>query len=104
MSTFFNEYQDRIKPTELWPKTMGPSYPIIGLSGEVGEVANEIKKMYRDDHGSLTPERKEKITEEMGDVLWYLASLASSLHLELEDIAQISLNKVENRTWERKKS
>ena len=102
MGTFFNEYQERIKPTELWPKTMGPSYPIIGLSGEVGEVANEIKKMYRDDCGELTYKRKQKIIEEMGDVLWYLASLASSLHLELENIAQVSLNKVENRIWEKK--
>ena len=101
MGTFFNEYQERIKPTEFWPKTMGPSYPIIGLSSEVGEVANEIKKMYRDDCGNLTPERKQKIIEEMGDVLWYLASLASSLHLELENIVQVSLNKVENRTWEK---
>lgn len=99
----FNEYQKRIEPTEHWPKDVGVAYPIIGLCGEAGEVANEIKKLYRDDNGFLTNERKEKIIEEMGDVLWYLASLANYLHLDLGDIAKISLNKVENKTWEIKK-
>ena len=96
-----NEYQTRIKPTEHWPKNLGPIYPALGLTGEAGEVANDIKKIYRDNNGTFTSDKIDKIKEEMGDVLWYLASLANSLHFDLEDIAKISLNKVENKTWEK---
>ena len=95
----FEGYQNLMGPTEHWPTELGPLYPITGLAGEVGEVANEIKKMHRDDGGILTPERKKKIVEELGDVLWYLTSLCNSLDICLEDIAYESLDKVLNKKW-----
>ena len=95
-----NEYQQRIQSTEHWPKDLGPIYPALGLTGEAGEVANDVKKVYRDNNRAFTLDKINKIKEEMGDVLWYLASLANSLHFNLEDIAKISLYKVENKTWE----
>lgn len=99
---YLNEYQERIQPTEHWLKDLGPIYPALGLAGEAGEVANDIKKVYRDNNGIFTQEHINKIKEEMGDVLWYLASLANVLKFDLDDIMKISLNKVENKTWETK--
>lgn len=95
------EYQEKIIPTEHWPMEYGALYPVSGLTGEAGEVSNEVKKMYRDDNGELTSERLNKIKEEMGDVLWYMASLANYLNFNLDDCISISLNKVLNKTWER---
>lgn len=92
-----NDYQKGITPSEYWDKTFGPIYPAVGLCGEAGEVANEIKKVYRDYKAQFHPHHIEKIKEEMGDVLWYLASLANILEFDLNDIAEISLNKVTNK-------
>ena len=94
-------YQHEISDTEHWPKDLGPIYPALGLTGEAGEVANEIKKVYRDNNEIFTEERIEKIKEEMGDVLWYMASLANILDFDLNDIAKISLDKVKNKKWEK---
>lgn len=58
----FDEYQKFCKSTAVYPK-IGKNfvYPLIGLQGEVGEVSEKIKKMFRDDGGKLTKEKKRKI-------------------------------------------
>ena len=50
----------------------GLMYVGLGLSGEAGEVANQIKKIARDDGGFITAARRDKIFLELGDVWWYL--------------------------------
>lgn len=72
-------------------------YPVLGLLGESGEVAEKIKKTFRDHKGKVDDERIAEIGKEMGDVLWYLAQLASELGLSLSDIAQQNLAKLESR-------
>ena len=67
----------------------GSTYPALGLAGEAGEVAEHAKKAIRDDGGEVTDERRAAMTKELGDVLWYVAQLASELGLELEEIAQV---------------
>ncbi len=42
-------------------------------------------------------DRKQALKEELGDVLWYLANLASDLDLSLEDIAKMNLEKLKSR-------
>lgn len=49
------------------------TYVRLGLISEVGEVAGQVKRIIRDDGGVLTDERREKILDELGDVLWYWA-------------------------------
>ena len=69
-----------------------------GLShGEGGEVANEVKKIYRDDAGFVTEDRRAKIADELGDVLWYVAELAHQIGWTLEEIGQQNLDKLANR-------
>lgn len=68
-------------------------YPAIGLSGEVGEILNKVKKYWRDGKNVNV----EELKGELGDVLWYVAALASELDLKLEDIAASNITKLEGR-------
>src|SRR6187397_2250024 len=60
----------------------GLMYVGLGLAGEAGEIANQIKKIARDDGGFLTPERFHKIKDEVGDVLWYVLRLCYEMHMD----------------------
>lgn len=54
-------------------------YLALATNSEAGEMADEIKKLIRDDNGELSEERKLKIQKEMGDCLFYMAILATKL-------------------------
>ena len=72
----FSEYQEQARITAIYPnKGQNLAYPALGL-GEVGEIQNNVKKVYRDDSGVLTDQRRLDIKKECGDVLWYLSALA----------------------------
>ena len=51
----------------------------------------------RDRGGVFTPEVVEALRLELGDVLWYVAQLATELGLDLEDIASANLDKLASR-------
>ena len=89
-----NDYQKRALKTAIYKDISQsiPIYPVLGLCGEVGEIAEKIKKIIRDEDSVLTDEKKE-----LGDVLWYLSVLASELRLELDDVAQSNLEKLKDR-------
>ncbi len=72
-------------------------YPTLGLASEAGEVAGKIKKVMRDDNMVLSDEKRGQIKDELGDVLWYVAQLATELNLDLEEIAQNNLTKLLSR-------
>lgn len=94
----FKEYQKRSRKTAFYPDAGGNYiYPTLGLVGEAGEVAEKIKKVLRDDGGEVSSEKRVEIEKELGDVLWYLAQVASELGLSLEDIAQKNLEKLSSR-------
>lgn len=94
----FSEYQRRSRETAVYPQ-LGDNlvYPALGLCGEAGETAEKIKKAIRDDGGVLTDERREALAAELGDVLWYVAQLATEAGLELETIAATNLEKLASR-------
>jgi NTP pyrophosphatase (non-canonical NTP hydrolase) len=74
----------------------GLTYAVLGLAGEAGELANVTKKILRDglpDEWTTT----NKLAAELGDVLWYVAAVASELGLELGDIAVANLEKLRGR-------
>ena len=51
----------------------------------------------RDDGGVLTDERREALAAELGDVLWYVAQLATEAGLDLDEIADDNLAKLLSR-------
>jgi hypothetical protein len=63
----FDEYQKFTNSTAVYPK-IGKNfvYPVIGLVGEAGEVAEKVKKLFRDDKGKVTEEKKIEIAKELG--------------------------------------
>lgn len=69
--------------------------PLLGLVGETGSVATAYKKRLRD--GADAGPSKQQLREELGDVLWYTATLAHLLGLDLEDVAAASLEKTKDR-------
>jgi NTP pyrophosphatase (non-canonical NTP hydrolase) len=92
-----SEYQRRSRSTAAYPRDVAITSPALGLAGEAGEVADHIKKVFRDDGGIVDAERREAIAGELGDVLWYIAQLATELDLELEEIAEGNLAKLASR-------
>jgi len=91
------DYQRLSRRTAQYPRSDWLAYPALGLAGEAGEVAEHAKKTIRDDGGEVSDERRAAIAKELGDVLWYVAQLASELGLELEDIARENLEKLFSR-------
>jgi NTP pyrophosphatase (non-canonical NTP hydrolase) len=92
-----SDYQRRSRATAEYPREAWLAYPALGLAGEAGEVAEHAKKAIRDDAGSVTDERRAAMAKELGDVLWYVAQIASELGLDLDEIAQGNLEKLLSR-------
>jgi NTP pyrophosphatase (non-canonical NTP hydrolase) len=91
-------YQERSRETARYPEAgHNALYPTLGLCGEAGEVAEKVKKVLRDRGGRFDPEACGEIALELGDVLWYVAQLATELDLRLEDIAAANLAKLASR-------
>ena len=93
----FDEYQKKTRETSIYPKEVAVVYPALGLNGEAGEVAEQVKKAIRDDGGVYTDDRLDKLHKELGDVLWYVSETATDLGLSLGDIAQGNIDKLAGR-------
>lgn len=68
-------------------------YGALGLAGEAGEAANKIKKVVYHAH----PENLPEIIEELGDVLWHIAEIATVLEVDLHTIAAANIGKLLRR-------
>ncbi len=95
----FHTYQQRSRATACYPDAgANPIYPTLGLCGEAGEVADKVKKVLRDQGGEFSAEVIAALQLELGDVLWYVAQLATELGLELDQVAQANLEKLASRS------
>ena len=84
----FDDYQAAAVRTAVYPDSIRILYPALGLAGEAGEVANKIKKIYRDDGGRVTDDRRVQVAKELGGVLWYVAAVCTDLGLNMGDVAR----------------
>ncbi len=71
--------------------------PLLGLAGEVGTLLAGYKKYLRD--GEAYELFDDNVAEELGDILWYLATAADRWQLSLDDIARANLDKTRDR-WQ----
>ncbi|MBP3541844.1 MAG: nucleoside triphosphate pyrophosphohydrolase family protein [Clostridia bacterium] len=89
-----NEYQalaQRTSNTELALDKL--TNGLLGLFGEGGECSDIVKKYMFQEHEL----DKDHLREELGDVLWYVAEVASGLGVTLEAIATENIAKLESR-------
>lgn len=94
----FSAYQRLSRRTWNLVRTDHPLvYPTLGLTNEAGEVAGKVKKIFRDKGGVISAEDREALKYELGDVLWYLAQIATELNLDLGEIAEANLEKLFSR-------
>jgi NTP pyrophosphatase (non-canonical NTP hydrolase) len=101
MNLTLNEYQLHSRETALYSRSLqtidGLTYSVLALCGEAGELANKLKKAHR---SNTTPDRII-LADELGDVLWYVASVAHELHMTLEDVAAMNIAKLKERRQQR---
>lgn len=72
-------------------------YLTVAMCGETGEVADKVKKIYRDHEGIVDSVAEQEIAAELGDVLWYLTAIAVKLRVPLWSIAKCNIDKVNRR-------
>jgi len=101
-----DDYQSRATQTAFYMGSV--LYPALGLSGEAGEVAEKIKKLMRDEDIDFTRddvaeqidyEQARRIALELGDVMWYVANLASDIGYSLEEVADLNISKLADRKY-----
>ena len=91
----FNEYQS------LAQRTSNPNLSdieklhngLMGLNGEAGECIDILKKHDFQGHTLAT----DKILDELGDVLWYVAESTVGIGTTLEEVAQHNIAKLRAR-------
>ncbi len=96
-----NEYQRLANETDQRPAGVGDDgdavlvFPLMGLASEVGSLVTQYKKRVRDGdaHALFT----DRVAEELGDVMWYVANLSAKLDLDLEEIAALNLKRITER-------
>lgn len=90
-----DEYQQLALETATYPNPI--IYPTLGLTGEAGEVSDKVKKVLRDNDSVFTDEKKLEIAKEIGDVLWFCATLSHDIGFKLSDIGKMNYDKLHSR-------
>lgn len=73
----------------------GAIAPMLGLASETGSILNVYKRYLRD--GIDLAANREFLKEELGDLLWYAAAVATAFDLDLEEIAEANLRRTHDR-------
>lgn len=100
----FEEYHEHTGDTAVYSGVgtgnwTALAYTALGLSGEAGEVANQIKKINRDDNEILSIARQEKLASELGDVFWYLSRLMHEAGIDPASVMAHNFQKL----WKRQR-
>ncbi len=91
-----DQYQEIAAETDLDRDSTDPLIPLLGLAGEVGQLIAEYKKRIR--RGGESYVGFETVMPiELGDILWYLASLARRTGRTLSEVAHLNLSKTRDR-------
>ena len=93
--TYIEIYQNEVKRTintKLHLRDQLNNF-CLGLSGEVGEILDHFKKSFYQGHEL----DKDKLKNEIGDVMWYLANMCNELGFDLEEVMIENIEKLNKR-------
>lgn len=82
------KYEDTLMDKTIWA---------MGVAGEAGELLEKWKKIVAYQSGEMSDADLESIKKELGDVVWYIAVMAHSLDMSLEDVMQMNVKKLQDR-------
>lgn len=85
----FHAYQIEAEKTD---ETGKGTVALYGLAGEIGGLFSLFKKRLRD--RQVSSQFRDDLKEELGDILWYVAALASRNGISLDDVARYNLEKI----------
>lgn len=88
ITTALESYKDPIMQNSIW---------VMGIAGEAGEIVEKWKKAVAYRQGEFTQEQFDDFKKELADVIWYIAVLAESLGLNLDEIMQQNVAKLADR-------
>ena len=94
-----DEYQKSTEETAVYPQELPDCvgtellYVTLGLSGEVGEVSEKVKKAVREDDLAYL----DDLEKELGDVFWYLVRVCEELYLDASDVCEKNRDKLLDR-------
>lgn len=77
-------YADQALTTDQRSDGASLKFPLLGLFGETGSLLSAVKKKQRD--RASYAGYAEAVVEELGDVLWYITTVAARGGLKLENI------------------
>ncbi|MCW8171478.1 hypothetical protein D8B22_20820 [Verminephrobacter aporrectodeae subsp. tuberculatae] len=69
---------------------------VLGLAGRSGALATEYLRYVRD--GAAYQAFNQHIGETLGDLLWYIANIASKNNFSLEHIAEVTVQPLEHES------
>jgi NTP pyrophosphatase (non-canonical NTP hydrolase) len=98
----FDEFQKQALTTaHVDPKYQGTPMEqtiwAMGVAGEAGEVLEKWKKIIAYKGGEISDEDLQELKKELGDVVWYIAVLADSLGLPLDEVIELNVKKLRDR-------
>jgi NTP pyrophosphatase (non-canonical NTP hydrolase) len=89
-----NEYQELAARTDSEAiEKFSLMMATMGMVGEAAEALDHMKKVFEQGH----PLDYDKIIEEAGDCLWYIAKTARNCGVSLEELAQRNVDKLRRR-------
>lgn len=90
----FNDYEFHSQKHRL-PSAYDPTYPLLNLAGEVGELLSLEAKAVRD---GMKNDHAVNVKKELGDILWMITAIAQDYDITLEEVAQANLDKLHDRS------
>jgi NTP pyrophosphatase (non-canonical NTP hydrolase) len=71
------------------------AHAALGIAGEAGEAIELVKKADRGDNGGEID--RAKLTKELGDVLYYVVTLARLHGIPAQDVMETNVSKLKDR-------
>lgn len=91
------DYEKKALSTATYDAGHAVIYPVLGLNGEAGEVAEKVKKVLRDNQGEFSLEKRKEILLEVSDCLWYCTAICRDIGFSLEECMQANIDKLASR-------